>query len=135
ILYDEKGYIVGSTGVDDSGKSQQIIRADVPDGAMITDVSNGTWVYWIEPEDIDKMKWPEKVKVELYRVNNAITNDGQRMVSDSLYETLPSDKSGLSSITISGDRKYVINDTDIPDENTTEVNTDSEEITTSGDTE
>ncbi|MDE6501821.1 MAG: M60 family metallopeptidase [Ruminococcus sp.] len=135
ILYDEKGYIVGSTGVDDSGKSQQIILADVPDGAMITDVSNGTWVYWIEPEDIDKMKWPEKVKVELYRVNNAITNDGQRMVSDSLYETLPADKSGLSSITISGDRKYVINDTDIPDENTTEVNTDSEEITTSGDTE
>lgn len=105
ILYDEKGNIVGGNGVDDDGKAQQIILADVPDSSLITDVSNGTWVYWINPEDISNMVWPEKVRVELYRVNNALTNEGQRMVSDSLFETISSEDK-MSSITIGGIRKY-----------------------------
>ncbi len=105
ILYDENGNIVGGTGVDDEGEASQIILADVPDGSIITDVSNGTWVYWINPEDIDNMVWPEKVRVELYRVNNAITNEGQRIVSDSLFEKVP-DKDKMSPITIGGNRKY-----------------------------
>lgn len=105
ILFDENGNIVGGNGVDDDGKAQQIILADVPDGSLITDVSNGTWVYWINPEDISNMVWPEKVRVELYRVNNALTNEGQRIVSDSLFETV-SAKKKMPSITLSGDRKY-----------------------------
>ncbi|MDE5558446.1 MAG: M60 family metallopeptidase [Ruminococcus sp.] len=105
ILFDENGNIVGSTGTDDNGKAQQIILADVPDGSLITDVSNGTFVYWVNPEDIDNMIWPEQVRVELYRVNNAQTNEGQRIVSDSLFETVPA-KDEISSITIGSNRKY-----------------------------
>ncbi|MDE5992244.1 MAG: M60 family metallopeptidase, partial [Oscillospiraceae bacterium] len=105
ILFDENGNIVGWNGVDDNAKSQQIILADVPDGSLITDVSNGTWVYWINPEDIDNMVWPEKVRVELYRVNNALTNEGQRIVSDSLFETVAA-KDKMSSITIGGNNDY-----------------------------
>ncbi len=105
ILFDENGNIVGGNGVDDDGKAQQIILADVPDGSLITDVSNGTWVYWINPEDISNMVWPEKVRVELYRVNNALTNEGQRIVSDSLFETTAA-KNKMPSITLGGDRKY-----------------------------
>lgn len=110
ILFDENGDIVGGTGVDDEGKAQQIILADVPDGSLITDVSNGTWVYWINPEDIPNMVWPEKVRVELYRVNNALTNEGQRIVSDSLFETIAA-KDDMSPITIGGSRKYTTEDT------------------------
>ncbi|MDE6784838.1 MAG: hypothetical protein K2J26_05645, partial [Ruminococcus sp.] len=111
ILFDENGEIVGGNGVDDEAKSQQIILADVPDGSLITDVSNGTWVYWINPEDIDNMIWPEKVRVELYRVNNALTNEGQRIVSDSLFEAVP-DRDKMSPITIGGNKKYTAeNDT------------------------
>ena len=89
LLYDENGNIVG--GVDDNNniKAQQIILADVPDDADIANVSNGTWIYWIEPEQMSNIKLPEKVRAELYRVNNALTNEGQRLVSDSLFEDVP----------------------------------------------
>ncbi|MDE6781902.1 MAG: M60 family metallopeptidase [Ruminococcus sp.] len=110
ILFDENGNIVGGNGVNDDGKAQQIILADVPDGSLITNVSNGTFVYWINPDDIDNMLWPEQVRVELYRVNNAQTNEGQRIVSDSLFETVPA-KDEMPSITIGGNRKYTTEDT------------------------
>ena len=89
LLYDEKGNIVGGIDADGDVVSQQTILADVPKGENITDVSNGTWIYWIEPEQLENMKLPEKVRVELYRVNDAETNEGQRLVSDSLFETVP----------------------------------------------
>ena len=41
----------------------------------------------------------EKVRAELYRVDNAETNEGQRMVSDSLFEWMPEE---LPDIQISG---------------------------------
>ncbi|MDE6788975.1 MAG: M60 family metallopeptidase [Ruminococcus sp.] len=107
ILFDEKGNIVGGTGAEDEEESEvhQIILADVPDDSLITNVTNGTWVYWINPEDIDTMSWPEKVRVELYRVNNAATSEGQRMVSDSLFEKIAA-KDKMSNIKLSGSRTF-----------------------------
>ena len=32
---------------------------------------------------------PEKVRAELYRVDNALTNEGQRLVSDTLLVKIP----------------------------------------------
>ncbi|MDE5771704.1 MAG: fibronectin type III domain-containing protein [Ruminococcus sp.] len=90
MLYDNKGNVVG--GIDENGavKAQQIILADVPNGSNITEVTNGTWIYWIEPDELERLgELPEKVRVELYRVSDAKTNNGYRLVSDSLYETLP----------------------------------------------
>ncbi|MDE6501523.1 MAG: M60 family metallopeptidase [Ruminococcus sp.] len=101
LLYDEDGYIVGSTRVDDSGKSHQICLSDIKPDAEIGDVANGTWIYWIEPKEMEKMHWPEKVRVELYRVNDAIYNTGQRIVSDTLYVGLDS-KDKLNSISLGG---------------------------------
>jgi len=89
ILYDENGKIVGGTDSEGALTAQQIILADVPDNGNIANVSDGTWIYWIEPEQMENMKNPEKVRVELYRVNNALTNEGQRLVSDSLFEEMP----------------------------------------------
>lgn len=89
ILFDGDGNIVG--GIDNEGDlvAQQIILADVPDNSNIANVSDGTWIYWIEPEQLENMDMPETVRVELYRVNNALTNEGQRLVSDSLFEDVP----------------------------------------------
>ncbi|MDE6730972.1 MAG: fibronectin type III domain-containing protein [Oscillospiraceae bacterium] len=96
ILYDENGQIVGGTDEEGTLQSQQVILADVPDGSDITDVSDGTWIYWIEPEQMKDMENPEKVRVELYRVNNALTNEGQRLVSDSLFEEIPAELPGIT---------------------------------------
>ena len=102
ILYDVDGKIVGGVDAEENILSQQIILADVPDNSNIANVSNGTWIYWIEPDQMENMKMPEMVRVELYRVNNALTNEGQRLVSDSLLETVPEK---LPTITLSGNEK------------------------------
>ncbi len=97
LLYDQDGNIV--TGADEAGdqNASQMIFANVPETGLIQDVSNGTWVYWIEPQ----FKLPDlkKVRAELYRVDNAQTNEGQRMVSDSLFRDMPAE---LPDVTISG---------------------------------
>lgn len=84
VLYDQDGNIVSGTGPDGSRNAGQIILADVPDTGDIGEVSDGSWVYWIEPQyeiDLQKLK---SVRAELYRVDDAFDNTGQRLVSDSL---------------------------------------------------
>lgn len=99
LLFDQDGKLVG--GLDGNGDlaSHQIILADVPPAGDISNVSDGTWVYWIAPEERDGMTMPGRVRAELYRVNNALTNEGERLVSDSLFETVPET---LPNITLSG---------------------------------
>lgn len=87
ILYDQDGNIVGGIDSDGALKAEQIILADVPTTGNIQDVNDGTWVYWLAPgTDISALK---QVRAELYRVDNALTNEGQRLVSDSLWESIP----------------------------------------------
>ena len=89
LLFDQNGNNVG--GVNEAGelKAQQIILADVPEEGNIQNVSDGTWIYWIEPDQQVDLTGITKVRAELYRVNNALTNEGQRLVSDSLFEVMP----------------------------------------------
>lgn len=92
ILYDGEGNIVG--GVDETGalKSQQIILADVPDEGELGTTADGTWVYWIEPNaDGTGFDVPKQVRAELYRVDDAMTNEGQRLVSDTNLMDVPSE--------------------------------------------
>jgi len=102
LLYDQNGNIVGGVDAEGNLQAHQIILADVPAEGNIANVSAGTWIYWIEPEQLEKMEKPEKVRAELYRVNNALTNEGQRLVSDSLFEALPE---ALPDITLSGSER------------------------------
>jgi len=102
LLYDQDGNIVGGVDAEGNLQAQQIILADVPEEGNLANVSNGTWIYWIEPEQLEGMKMPKKVRAELYRVNDALTNEGQRLVSDSLFETLPGT---LPNITLGGSEK------------------------------
>ncbi|MDE6088021.1 MAG: M60 family metallopeptidase [Oscillospiraceae bacterium] len=124
LLYDEKGNIVGGFDEEKNLLASQIILADVPESGNILDVSDGMWIYWIEPEDLgNEFKLPEKVRVELYRVNDAESNDGQRLVSDSLFETLPSKKKEeLPKISFSGGKSS-------SNSETTKQSTDNKETT------
>lgn len=92
VLYDEQGNIVG--GVDAEGNiiAQQIILAPQlsDDDAKIGNTSEGRWVYYIEPKaDGTVSPLPANVRAELFRVDNALTNEGQRQVSDSLMVSVP----------------------------------------------
>lgn len=95
IVYDQDGKIVGY-GENGEGSAEQIILAPVPDKGDLGNTSDGRWVYWISPDAV----LPEKVRVELYRVDDALTNQGQRLVSDSLWVEVPAE---LPQITITGD--------------------------------
>lgn len=98
VLYDETGNIVGGTDKNDELVAHQIILAPNPGNAMLGETSDGTWIYWIEPSaNISATDLPSKVRAELYRVDHALTNEGQRLVSDTMFEDVPS---SLPSITL-----------------------------------
>lgn len=90
LVYDEAGNIVGGTKEDGSTEAEQIIMADVPENGLLGETSDGIWVYWMEPDTDGSL--PEvtgKIRAELYRVDNAQTNEGQRMVSDTMPLDMP----------------------------------------------
>lgn len=88
MLFDENGSVVG--GMDFEGRltANQIILAEDPGSGLLQDVWDGTWIYWIEPGTAN-LKGISKVRAELYRVNDALTNEGERLVSDSLFVDFP----------------------------------------------
>ena len=102
ILYDQDGNIVGKVSANEVN-SDQIILADVPEEGNIQDVKDGIWIYWVSPEtDLSGVK---KVRAELYRVNKAETNEGQRLVSDSLFEDVPEVLPEVSLDSVAAPRK------------------------------
>ncbi len=91
VLYDQDGKMVAGTAADGTQRVYQTIMADLPDTGKIEDVNDGVWICWIQPEDMPEgYVPPRKVRAELYRVNDAITNEGHRLVSDSLFVDVPS---------------------------------------------
>lgn len=90
MLFDDKGKVVGGTNAEGHLVAQQIILAPPPGNAMLGETSDGRWVYWIEPgTDGSLPTLPSSVRAELYRVDNATTNEGQRLVSDTLPASVP----------------------------------------------
>lgn len=79
-LLDQDGNIIGGS---------QLIFANVPEKGELGEISSGTWVYYIKPDDISEIEGLTAVKAELYRVNNAVTNQGERLVSDTLTVEMP----------------------------------------------
>ena len=90
MLYDGNGNVVAGAGADGRMHAYQAIMSDVPKTGNIQDTNDGVWLYWIQPEDLKNgFTLPSKVRAELYRVNNAQTNEGERLVSDSLFVEVP----------------------------------------------
>ena len=89
-LLDESGNIISGS---------QIIMAEDPEDGELGNVSEGVWIFWIEPEDIPS-SLPQSIKAELYRVDNAVTLENERLVSNTLFAEVPSD---LPEIKIDGE--------------------------------
>ena len=68
----------------------QYIFAEDPADAELGAVSSGTWIYCIEPDEDGQLPTlPKNIKAELYRVDNAVTLEGQRFVSNTLTVEMP----------------------------------------------
>ncbi len=98
VLYDGDGNIVGGTDSDNNLVAHQIILADDPKDAMLGETSEGRWIYWIEPVSgsTPPTLSAKYVRAELYRVDNALTNEGQRLVSDTEYVEIPATLPNIS---------------------------------------
>lgn len=102
LLWDEAGRIVGGM---DSGEilSEQYIFAPNPEGGDLTNIASGRWVYYIPAGVLpDSASLPKKVRAELYRVDDALDQTGQRLVSSTPFVDLPSD---LGNISIQGENR------------------------------
>ncbi len=89
LLWDENGNLVGGTDADGSIRAAQIIFAPQPaGGGLLGEISSGTWVYYVEPEYAAAFA-SRKVRAELYRVDNALTNEGERLVSSTPFVDVP----------------------------------------------
>lgn len=87
LLWDEAGRIVG--GSDGSATvAEQLIFAPDPGTGDLTEISDGHWVYFIRPEHLTTTL-PKTVRAELYRVDHAISQEGQRLVSSTVSVTVP----------------------------------------------
>lgn len=66
--------------------SQTFYAEPVEDGGELGEVNEGIWIYWIEPTDDNYTEFKEKtgktVRAELYRVDNALTLENERLTSD-----------------------------------------------------
>lgn len=87
LLYDENGQIVGGNDSEGNLNAEQIILAPNPGDGLLGETASGNWVYWIDSKYATSL--PDKVRAELYRVDNALTNEGQRLVSDTLFVNIP----------------------------------------------
>lgn len=101
ILYDEKGNVAGS--LNGEVKAGHIILAPDPENGNLGETEEGTWVYYVEPGDFnaDSIKAMGRVRAELYRVDDAKTLEGERIVSDSAWISVP-EMGNLPEITLQG---------------------------------
>lgn len=89
VLYDGNGNVIGEK--DANVAAGQVIFAEVPENGELGETSDGTWVYYIEPGqwDPDSLKNTGCVRGELYRVDDAQTLEGERIVSDTYLLEIP----------------------------------------------
>lgn len=101
LLYDTEGNVIGAK--DGNVEAEQVIFADVPAHGNLGETSEGIWVYYVMPGQWNEetLKEIKGVRGELYRVDNAITLEGERMVSDTMILELPDT---IPEITLTGNK-------------------------------
>lgn len=69
-----------------------LMFAEIPEDGEVSTISDGIWIYVPEDDIV-----PDKVKVELYRVDDPETLEGERLVSDTVW-VLPSNEETMPTI-------------------------------------
>ncbi len=83
----------------------QLIFAELNSDHTVYDVAKGTWLYVMTEEEYEKMRnSSSSVRAYLYRVNDALTQDGQRLTSTSVVLKDLKDYSELDQMEISSKR-------------------------------
>ena len=105
-------------------KSKAVLLATLPENSELTEVAEGNWIYWIEPQDQGKVDVGNgleqnlegtAIKAELYRynkLNEAGAPVGQRLVSDTFLVQLPSDLNTLPEIELNSSSARAISSED-----------------------
>ncbi|MCI9635477.1 MAG: hypothetical protein HFG77_03620 [Hungatella sp.] len=89
LLWDDQGNIVGGTDEAGTINAEEVIFAPDPQDGMLGEVSDGIWVYYIKPGfDMTQLKG-RKIRAELYRVDDAMTQEGERLVSSTVFVEIP----------------------------------------------
>lgn len=93
--------VLNQDGKHIADKYNGILMANVPDNGNLEEIAEGTWIYWVEPQDATTfMKDNEKIFAELYRTDSADASEGgQRLVSDTFDLVVPGQ---LPDISLSG---------------------------------
>lgn len=95
LLIDENNNTIAGEG---------FLLANVPDNSPLGTVASGKWMYYVAPENFNKLT--SKVKAELYRFNElnqteaGLSPVGQRLVSDTLYTDVAPTYDELPTITL-----------------------------------
>ncbi len=95
-----------------SSEASVLLFAELPENSQLGEVAEGTWLYYITPEEQERADISgTKVKAELYRYNK-LGNDGepigQRLVSDTFLYDLPSDLKDLPEIELTSSKARVL---------------------------
>ncbi len=89
LLWDDQGNIVGGTDEAGTINAEEVIFAPNPQDGMLGEVSDGIWVYYIKPGfDMTQLKG-RKIRAELYRIDDAMTQEGERLVSSTVFVEIP----------------------------------------------
>lgn len=105
LLYDKDGNVIGSK--DNEVLAKQVIFADVPANGQLGETKAGVWVYYLEPdqwkqtengEDKENPFKNSEVRAELYRVDNALTLEGERVVSDTEFIAIPEQLPDITAV-------------------------------------
>lgn len=70
-----------------------ILLAELPTEGNLEEISKGTWLYWVTPENAETfMQDNKEIFAELYRTDSADASEGgQRLVSDTFKITVPNE--------------------------------------------
>lgn len=107
MLFDREENVVGVTK-EGTVKAGQVILADVPENGNLGTTSDGAWVYYVAKEDVPNLDLTKlsgkEIRAELYRVDDALTLEGERIVSDTQFIQLPTFTTvdSLPKITLTG---------------------------------
>lgn len=102
--------VINENGGNFALESQAILLANLPQDSQLGEVAEGNWIYWITPEQENKIINGESniegksIKAELYRYNKLDGSGnpvGQRLVSDTFLLDLPA-LGSLPSIDLNG---------------------------------
>ena len=91
LLRDKNNQIIGG---------EQIILAPTPVDGQLGNIESGRWIFFIDDKEYMEQLKGKEIKVELYRVDDAVTNTGDRLVSDTFYVKVPEE---LPEITLQSD--------------------------------